>query len=60
MLYLEKNKQDEEMLNLYSEREGVYVLWAVVHGDMLEDLGLQHGIDEAEIITLKQDSYLHG
>lgn len=38
MLLVERNKNDSEMLNLHSIRGGKYILWGVVHEDMLSEL----------------------
>lgn len=55
-LRIEVNHMDAEMLNIYSLRKDKYILWAVVHIDMLFELGLSE-IGEAEYIELKQVSY---
>lgn len=55
-LRVEVNHMDAEMLNIYSLRNDKYILWAVVHIDMLSELGLSE-INDAEYIELKQVSY---
>lgn len=38
MLRIERNERDGEMVNVYSIVNGNYILWGVVHSDMLGEL----------------------
>ena len=49
MVFAKPSAADPEMLELYSERDGKTVLWAVVHCDFLQEAEL--GIIEIEVVT---------
>ena len=38
---IERNEKDNEMINIYTVlKEGKYILWGIVHGDMLAHLNV--------------------
>ena len=61
MVNMEKNPQDEELYNIFTWRDDKYILWAVVHKDMLSEFGLSDDdLLENDLLELKEVSYKRG
>ena len=41
MILIKKHNDDNELVELYSVRDGKFIVWASCHVDMLSEFGLQ-------------------
>ena len=58
MVNMEKNPQDDELYNIFSWHDDNYILWAVVHKDILKDFGLcDSNLLAVDLLELKEVSY---
>lgn len=49
---IRNNRDDEEMLDIYSD-DGKFILWGVVHIDMLSVVDCDYDLDDGIELTLK-------